>query len=146
VSVRKRPTWFAAVQIQENEDAHKAVWELFQVVDKAGIKFTALEVFSVDLIARARFVRFRSDLDLSLVQDQLTEAGIGYISFTEGVNGPTYEALMAGGVRGRVPMERMHLTRFCTEVAAAVMMWVSTSRRKPYIPTGLATPVCPSTE
>jgi hypothetical protein len=43
------------------------------------------------------------------------------------------------------PLASTHFVKFCTEVVAAVMMWASTSSRKPCIPSGWRMPSCPST-
>lgn len=103
---------FAAVEVKVGEDANQAVGRLMHLAHDQGLVFKLLEVFSTFTLNRTKFVRFRSDLDISLVRDALLQEGRGLVWLPKGA--VLYQVLFPNAI-GTYSLSAMHATARVTE-------------------------------
>ena len=80
------------------EIVHNTVYLILSQAWRQEIQFRTLEVFDVTSVQGTKFVRFRSDLDLHKIKDEMLKTRGVIVTTEQGL----YEAILPDGRRGSV--------------------------------------------
>lgn len=98
--------FFAAIEVKANETPHQAIGSLMRLAKSKNILFAALEVFDTLTVSRIPFVRFRTDMDVKALKEDILQAGRGIILRGKSI---PYEVTLTSGPKGNYPASAMHM-------------------------------------